>query len=103
MKLTTALTLFCLPALFGADWKPAEIPLTTPWTSLVSPDHALPEYPRPQMARKDWINLNGLWALSGVKRPLTPEQRFWNLRPFMPPNLFTFDITDAVHSRRPAG
>ena len=61
MKLTIALTLLSLPALPAADWKPAESPLTTPWTAMVNPDHALPEYPRPQMARKDWINLNGLW------------------------------------------
>jgi len=114
MKLSIALTLLCLPALFAADWKPAESPLTTPWTASVNPAHALPEYPRPQMVRKDWINLNGLWdfcilpreapaaakyegrilvpfpvesALSGVKRPLTPQQRLWYRRVFTAPNL----------------
>lgn len=61
MKLTIALALLWLPALSAADWKPAENPLTTPWTSLVDPSRPLPEYPRPQMARKDWTNLNGLW------------------------------------------
>ncbi|MCT2589938.1 AbfB domain-containing protein [Streptomyces sp. N2-109] len=35
--------------------------LTTPWTAEVSPDNALPEYPRPQMTRQDWKNLNGTW------------------------------------------
>jgi len=114
MKLTIALTLLSLPALSAADWRLAESPLTTPWTSLVTPGRALPEYPRPQMARKDWINLNGLWdyairpqqetaaatydgsilvpfpvesALSGVKRPLTPEQRLWYRRTFPAPPL----------------
>jgi hypothetical protein len=42
MKLSLALTLFSLAALFGADWKPAENPLTTPWTASVNPAHALP-------------------------------------------------------------
>ncbi len=33
----------------------------TRWAKDVSPDSVLPEYPRPQMVRKDWQNLNGLW------------------------------------------
>jgi len=114
MRLTISLALLCLPALFAADWKPADNPLTTPWTSKVTAAHPLPEYPRPQMVRKDWINLNGLWdyairpqqetaagqydgrllvpfplesALSGVKKPLTAEQRLWYRRTFTAPNL----------------
>ncbi|WP_235997399.1 AbfB domain-containing protein [Nocardiopsis coralli] len=39
----------------------AEPPMTTPWTDEVGPDNALPEYPRPQMVRDDWLNLNGTW------------------------------------------
>lgn len=35
--------------------------LTTPWTEQVGPDNALPEYPRPQLVRERWQNLNGLW------------------------------------------
>ena len=56
-------TLMLSPAcgLIAADWKPAQGPLATRWAKDVSPDKALPEYPRPQMVRKDWQNLNGLW------------------------------------------
>ena len=43
------------------DWKPKPGRLTTPWTKDVSPTNALPEYPRPQMVRPAWQNLNGLW------------------------------------------
>jgi hypothetical protein len=42
-------------------WTPARTPLKTPWTDKVSPENALPEYPRPQMERTEWQNLNGLW------------------------------------------
>ncbi|KAJ5654413.1 hypothetical protein N7490_001416 [Penicillium lividum] len=35
-------------------------PLTTPWTDKVG-IHPWPEYPRPQMQRSQWQNLNGVW------------------------------------------
>ena len=35
-------------------------PLDTPWTSEVGTD-PWPEYPRPQLARSEWKNLNGVW------------------------------------------
>ena len=47
----------------AADWKPAVGPLSTRWAKDVSVKNALPEYPRPQMIRKDWLNLNGLWNI----------------------------------------
>ena len=43
------------------DWKPVDGPLQTRWAKKVSPDNALPEYPRPQLRRQRWENLNGLW------------------------------------------
>ena len=47
-------------------WSGKPAPLATPWTADVSPGNALPEYPRPQLARPSlehpqWMNLNGLW------------------------------------------
>ncbi|MGA2863578.1 MAG: sugar-binding domain-containing protein [Verrucomicrobiota bacterium] len=47
----------------GQDWKACEGPLKTRWAKDVSPGNALPEYPRMQMVRQDWLNLNGLWDL----------------------------------------
>ena len=85
----------------------------TRWTKDVSPENVWPEYPRPQMRRQDWLNLNGLWkygifskerdygvsfdneilvpypielALSGVKRGLQPDERLWYQRMFTIPD-----------------
>ncbi|MEI6536525.1 MAG: sugar-binding domain-containing protein, partial [Verrucomicrobiaceae bacterium] len=53
---------FAAPAQ-AAEWQQAPGPLKTRWAKDVTPANALPEYPRPQMVRKDWLNLNGLWDL----------------------------------------
>jgi beta-galactosidase/beta-glucuronidase len=42
-------------------WKPAENPIMTRWAADVNPQAPWPEYPRPQLARNEWMNLNGLW------------------------------------------
>jgi hypothetical protein len=54
---TTAAT----PVGAAADWKPAPSPLKTRFAAAVSPLSVRPEYPRPQLVRKDWLSLNGLW------------------------------------------
>lgn len=55
-------------AVFAQSSEPSyqkkESPLTTPWTDEVGPDNALPEYPRPQMTRDRWQNLNGVWQFA---------------------------------------
>ncbi|MGW9307644.1 LamG-like jellyroll fold domain-containing protein [Saccharomonospora azurea] len=48
------------------DWSPGEPRLVTPWTHDVSPENALPEYPRPQLTRSEWRNLNGVWEFAGA-------------------------------------
>lgn len=54
------------PRADAADsWRPAPVPLATRWTPLVGPANALPEYPRPQLRRSHWLNLNGLWDYLG--------------------------------------
>ncbi|HWJ90673.1 MAG TPA: glycoside hydrolase family 2 TIM barrel-domain containing protein [Flavisolibacter sp.] len=42
--------------------------LATPWTDQVDRQHPLPEYPRPQLVRANWINLNGAWKYSILPR-----------------------------------
>ena len=45
----------------AGGWTPAPAPLLTRWARDVSPERARPEYPRPQMVRREWLNLNGRW------------------------------------------
>ncbi|MFK9090120.1 FIMAH domain-containing protein [Bacillus salipaludis] len=40
--------------------------ISSPWADEVTADHVLPEYPRPQLVRKDWMNLNGEWQFEGA-------------------------------------
>ncbi|KAF2682961.1 glycoside hydrolase family 2 protein [Lentithecium fluviatile CBS 122367] len=48
-------------------------PLDTPWTEKVGTD-PWPEYPRPQMERSDWLNLNGVWQYQNVTGPALDVQ-----------------------------
>jgi hypothetical protein len=97
-------------------WALAESPLMTRWSKKVNPECPLPEYPRPQMMREQWLNLNGLWdytirpkddikvenydgkilvpfplesALSGVKKKLNPNEKLWYRRYFTLPKEWT--------------
>jgi len=110
--ITSLLT--ALSGLHAAEWKPVHGHIMTEWAEKLDPAHPLPEYPRPQLMRSNWINLNGLWdyavtkksgpqpttyegkilvpfciesALSGVKRKFTPEDRLWYSREFTAPAL----------------
>ena len=82
-------------------------PIMSRWEKQLTAQNALREYPRPQMVRQKWQNLNGLWdyaitpktapaptkfdgqilvpfcvesTVSGVNKPLSPEQRLWYRR-----------------------
>ncbi len=45
-------------------------PMITRWAATVTPTNVHPEYPRPQLVRPDWQNLNGLWDYA-----ITPDAR----------------------------
>ncbi len=68
----------CLPGCLAPPSASATAPLqhrpavlNTPWTGRVSTVAPLPEYPRPQLQRRSWQNLNGRWQ---YERAL-PRQR----------------------------
>ncbi len=65
--LALAVTGFAVPAAHAASppqWQRLAPPLSTPWTNQVSPTNALPDYPRPQLTRAKWQNLNGVWEFA---------------------------------------
>lgn len=45
----------------AGEWKPVENTMLTTWGEHLRPDSVWREYPRPQMQRTSWLNLNGLW------------------------------------------
>jgi hypothetical protein len=59
-----------------AEWKPGPAPLMTRWGKAVTPDNAWPEYPRPQLVRKDWLNLNGLWDYAVTPKDAPRPEKF---------------------------
>ena len=58
------------------NWKIAENPILTKWASEVDPLKPWLQYPRPDMVRNAWINLNGLWDYSVTQKGKKPEK--WN-------------------------
>ncbi|MGC9665097.1 LamG-like jellyroll fold domain-containing protein [Planosporangium sp. 12N6] len=66
--------------------------LTTPWAKDVSAANALPEYPRPQLTRAAWRNLNGTWqyqAGTATQAPPTGDLSGKILVPYPPESLLS--------------
>ncbi len=77
----------CLIHVGSSQWKiPSDARLLTRWANQVTPTNVLPEYPRPQMVRTNWMNLNGLWQYSlagnGAQPPFKKELSGTILVPF---------------------
>jgi Glycosyl hydrolases family 2/Glycosyl hydrolases family 2, sugar binding domain/Chitobiase/beta-hexosaminidase C-terminal domain/Glycosyl hydrolases family 2, TIM barrel domain/PA14 domain len=96
------------------NWKIAENPIVTKWSQDVDPLKPWLQYPRPDMVRNAWINLNGLWdyaitqkgikpekwdgsilvpypvesAISGVRKRVSENQNLWYKRSFNIPNVW---------------
>lgn len=98
---------------------PFHTELITSWGDSLTADNAWTEYPRPQLERKQWLNLNGHWdyaissreetstpidwdgkilvpfslesRLGGVERLLNPNESLWYRR--------TFEVADTDETR----
>ena len=46
------------------EWKPQGNRIKTRWGKSLDPKNVWPEYPRPQLQRTEWLNLNGEWSYS---------------------------------------
>ena len=111
-KLLTSIAAISIAVIASAQWSPVGKEIKTPWAAEVNPGNVLPEYPRPQMVRQVWSNLNGLWnyaitdtdastftaegeilvpfavesSLSGVGRRITKDNTLWYERTFTVPS-----------------
>ena len=59
--IAAACLVLSLTSFSHAEWAIKPAPIMTRFAASVTPANVLPEYPRPQMTRTDWLNLNGLW------------------------------------------
>ena len=112
-KIFIILISLCLSTVsaLAQKWAPVGENIKSPWAEKVDPAATLPEYPRPQMVRADWMNLNGLWnyaiteasadsfkaegkilvpfavesSLSGVGRKIAKDEALWYERTFTLP------------------
>lgn len=103
----TLLTAGLVIAQSPAQNLPRAAPIMSRWEKQLTPENAWREYPRPQLVRKQWQNLNGMWdyaitaktapvptnfsgkilvpfaiesTVSKVNKALTADQRLWYRR-----------------------
>ncbi|MGE4285252.1 MAG: glycoside hydrolase family 2 protein [Phycisphaerae bacterium] len=63
ISITLISTLLLITVAGSFAWELQQGRLMTRWADEVDPANCLPEYPRPQMTRSDWMNLNGVWQM----------------------------------------
>ena len=76
--------------MFEEQEKEMSKPLKTIWGEQLDPRHVLEEYPRPQLVRGNWMNLNGYWDYAFTKDTVVPRK--WDGRilvPFSPEALLS--------------
>ncbi|MDR2920138.1 MAG: beta-galactosidase [Tannerella sp.] len=108
-RLTLSLlsAIMCMPVF---AWTPKGDKIKTKWATEVTPQNVWQTYPRPQLKRTDWKNLNGLWeyqvtdmaakknsvkygneilvpfaiesSLSGVAQTFNPTDKLWYRKEF---------------------
>jgi hypothetical protein len=52
---------FSVPVLQGQNWSMKKANLMTSYAATIDTANVRGEYPRPQMVRQNWMNLNGIW------------------------------------------
>ena len=109
-RILLTLALGAMSQVFTHAWEPKGDKIKTVWAEQVMPENVWQSYPRPQLQRAEWINLNGLWkyavtdqntsrknvsfegeilvpfaiesSLSGVQKTFLPTDRLWYQREF---------------------
>ena len=109
-RILLTLALGAMSQVFTHAWEPKGDKIKTVWAEQVTPENVWQSYPRPQLQRAEWINLNGLWkyavtdqntsrknvsfegeilvpfaiesSLSGVQKTFLPTDRLWYQREF---------------------
>ena len=109
-RILLTLALGAMSQVFAHAWEPKGDKIKTVWAEQVTPENVWQSYPRPQLQRAEWINLNGLWkyavtdqntprknvsfegeilvpfaiesSLSGVQKTFLPTDKLWYQREF---------------------
>jgi len=63
LKLSSLVVGLCLtvPVVQAQDWSMKKARIMTQYAATIDTANVLGEYPRPQMVRNEWMNLNGIW------------------------------------------
>lgn len=77
---------------YGQEWSMKSAKLMTPFAATVDTSNVLGEYPRPQMVRENWMNLNGIWQF----QPSTSATEAMPTTPLSRKILVPFPVESAI-------